>query len=134
MEKIIRKHFFMLAKVGLVLSLMIITTLSLMPVESLPQTSVSDKIQHLAAFLLLAYIVDCSFEKTPFNLKKCFGLIFYGLMIEVLQWYSGYRFFELADLVADAAGIATYILMIPVIKKLPVVNYRWELLPQPAGN
>ena len=127
METLIKRHYFNLARFGLGLAVTVITILALLPVEQAPLPHISDKIQHLAAFFTLAFLVDCSFPNSHFRLAKMTTLAGYGLAIEVLQYFSGYRFFSLLDIVADLSGVVLYLFLIPFLQKTPLVKLRWEL-------
>ena len=74
------------------LSLLIVFFLSIVPAAAIPNIAaldfLSDKFVHALIFLLL--------------------MIFsFGLMIEVIHYYHPYRFFEIADLIANLIGILT---------------------------
>ncbi|WP_153764583.1 VanZ family protein [Endozoicomonas sp. OPT23] len=123
----ILKHYFNLSRFGLGLALITITILALLPIDQAPLPKISDKIQHLTAFFTLAFLLDCSFPKSSFQFPKILTLAGYGLLIEMLQWFSGYRFFSLLDVVADLSGVVIYIALIPILRKIPLVKWRWEL-------
>jgi len=64
----------------------------------------SDKLMHLLIFLFLSFVG----LKCHFSISKIFLLtmIFsFGLTIEVIHYYHPYRFFEIADLIANLIGI-----------------------------
>ena len=75
----------------------------------LPETN--DKLKHLAAFLLLAYLCDAAFPRQPWNWRKFIPLLGYGLLLECIQYFIPNRLFSLADLAADAVGLALYPLL-----------------------
>ncbi|KEQ19592.1 hypothetical protein GZ78_06735 [Endozoicomonas numazuensis] len=104
-----------------------IVVLALLPLDKAPLPEVSDKLQHITAFLVLAFLIDASTPEKSFNVWKVGCLMLYGLLIEWLQLQTDYRFFSLADLFADLAGIALYIFTIPVWKRLPPLSWRWSL-------
>ena len=127
METLIKQHYFNLSRLGLGLAVLVITVLALLPVDQAPLQNISDKIQHLAAFFTLAFLLDCSFPDSSFRFPKIAALAGYGLLIEVLQYFSGYRFFSLLDIVADLSGVFLYMLATPLLQKIPLVKWRWEL-------
>ncbi len=104
----------------LVASLSVITWLALtdrpMP-EGVPGW---DKANHLLAFLVLAFLADYSFPDIRRHWIKWLLLLAYGLGLECLQWWTGYRYFELYDLFADALGIGVYLVLRPWLGKLRV--------------
>jgi VanZ family protein len=84
------------------LTLVVITTLSLWPLESLPSVPGTDKTHHLIAYAVLMF---------PTALRKpdkwiMFGILFiaYSGAIELLQPYVN-RYGEWMDMAANAAGL-----------------------------
>ena len=70
-----------------------------------------DKANHVGAFLVLSVLSDLSFpERRSFWPAACL-LIGFGGLIEALQYGVGYRYFEVADFVANAVGITIYFLI-----------------------
>ena len=70
-----------------------------------------DKANHVGAFLVLSVLADLSFpERRSFWPAACL-LIGFGALIEALQYWVGYRYFEVADFVANAVGITIYFLV-----------------------
>ena len=64
-----------------------------------------DKVEHLLAYgVLMAWFsqLTISVEK---QIRLMIGLCALGVLIEILQGWSGYRDFEYGDMVADAAGV-----------------------------
>ena len=90
------------------LSLLIVFYLSIVPAAAIPHIAaldfLSDKLIHSLIFLFLSFIgLNCDF-----NFSKIFLLIMifsFGLTIEVIHYYHPYRFFEVADLIANLIGI-----------------------------
>ena len=90
------------------LSLIIIFYLNIVPASAIPFFAalgfLNDKIVHALIFLFLSFVG----LKCHFNISKIFLLtmIFsFGLSIEVIHYYHPYRFFEIADLIANLIGI-----------------------------
>jgi VanZ family protein len=102
------------------LALVIITTLALMPDPQPVATELPlDKITHLAAFLVLAWLTDAGWPEHGFVAWKWLPLLAYGLAIEVIQIAVPGRFFDLADLAADGAGLALYgLAALPLLRRL----------------
>ena len=125
MEAIIKKHYTLLARVSLAVALTTMTVLGLMPPEHIPLSDWNDKLQHIIAFVILAFLIDASWPETELNWKKALTLLGYGLLLEVLQGFTGYRELSGLDLLADAAGIAGYAAARPLFKLTPVINWRW---------
>ncbi len=78
-----------------------------------------DKASHFMAFLVLAFLLDYAVRG---YWPKWVGLVLFGLGIEVAQWFTGYRSFELQDLAADALGVGTYLVLRPQVAKMPMLR------------
>ena len=59
-------------------------------------------------------------------MAKVMLILGYGVLIELLQSLTDYRSASLADLVADSLGIASYLLITPLLKQLPLCRLRWK--------
>jgi len=90
------------------LSLIIVFYLSIVPAAAIPSIAaldfLSDKLMHLLIFLFLSFVgLNCDFNTSKiFLLTMIFS---FGLTIEVIHYYHPYRFFEIADLIANLIGI-----------------------------
>ena len=89
-------------------SILIVFCLSIVPATAIPNIAaldfLSDKLIHALIFLFLSFVG----LKCHFNISKIFLLtmiFIFGLSIEVIHYYHPYRFFEIADLVANLVGI-----------------------------
>ena len=89
------------------LSLLIVFNLSIVP-AAIPNIAalnfLSDKLIHGLIFLFISFVG----LKCHFNISKIFLLIMifnFGFTIEVIHYYHPYRFFEIADLIANLIGI-----------------------------
>ncbi len=98
---------------------------SLLPPSDLPQVHVSDKLEHILAYAVLMYWF------IPLSSRRSFwvpgiALLALGIAIEFLQGASGYRDFEIADMVADAVGIllGLSVALTPAGRLLPAMD-RW---------
>ncbi|MDC1314351.1 VanZ family protein [Pseudomonadales bacterium] len=67
-----------------------------------------DKLNHLAAFFILALLAEYAFPSATISALKLLPLLGFGLLIEVLQYWVGYRYFEWLDVAADGAGIVLF--------------------------
>jgi len=112
-------------RVLLCISLVVITFLATTAMEFAVVSSSYDKANHFAAFLVLALLLDFSFPNYRFNSIKIVSLIAYGLSLEIIQHFLPHRMFSLFDMGADITGLLAYGLLIPFIKRLPVLNDRW---------
>ena len=78
------------------------------PVD-LPDGPQMDKWAHLATYVVLAFLADISWPQRKFDLRKWGFLLAYGLAIELIQSQVPNRMFSLADIAANATGIALYV-------------------------
>lgn len=85
-----------------------ISYLALTPLDIPELHGMWDKSNHLAAFITLAFLLDFAVSG---YWRKWLTLACYGVAIEVAQWFVGYRFFELSDILADCIGITIYIML-----------------------
>ena len=100
MKKLYRSIFFS--------STLTVFILSIVPAAAIPNVValdfLSDKLIHALIFLFLSFVgLKCNF-----NISKMFVLILifsFGFAIEVIHYYHPYRFFEIADLLANVIGI-----------------------------
>ena len=96
-----------IAKILLVLAIGVILWLALHPSPPISGLQL-DKLNHLAAFFVLALLTEYAFPSATISALKLAPLLGFGLLIEVLQYWVGYRYFEWLDVAADAAGIAAF--------------------------
>ena len=90
---------------GLLLTILLF---ALMPGQMTPAFIVNhDKAAHVAAFFLLALMLQKSFVMVPL-LARLMVLILIGVGIEILQYFFSNRGFSLEDIAYDALGIALY--------------------------
>ncbi|MFZ5998412.1 MAG: VanZ family protein [Nitrospirota bacterium] len=77
-------------------------------IETLDVMIISDKLNHLAAFVLLAVLCGAAYPNRSVR-WQCSFLISYGMLIECVQLFLPYRKFSLLDIAADASGILVYV-------------------------
>jgi VanZ family protein len=98
-----------IARFALLVSIVLILWLALSP--SPPGTGWSDKVNHTLAFFVLAGLLDyATVETASFN-RKAVALLCFGFSIEAFQFLTGYRYFEVGDLIADCSGMLIYLVM-----------------------
>jgi VanZ family protein len=87
------------------LAALAIGTLSLMPVQHLPSEvfDIWDKAQHAAGFAGLALLGRLAYPNRTVTLL--FGLLGYGVAIEIAQSATGWRYGDVQDWLADALGV-----------------------------
>jgi VanZ family protein len=76
-----------------------------------PGVSISDKLIHILVFFGFALLLDLAISRQPFWLWKGLPLLFYGIGIEVLQYFTPFRSFSILDMVADFSGIFLYFMV-----------------------
>ena len=72
--------------------------------RALDSLQISDKIEHLAAYAGLAFL-PALHERRRFVIAAAIGSVALGVALEYVQLYSGWRNFEVADMVADGVGV-----------------------------
>jgi VanZ family protein len=81
----------------------IVTYLSLMPAPPAPFTfNSADKLEHSIAYLALAL---CFCQSHTHPLRWMGLLIAWGIGIEYAQGWTGYRYFDIWDMVANGTGV-----------------------------
>ncbi len=91
------------------MSAAVVAVLSLLPPDDLPSDlGLSDKLLHVLGYAVLGALGVLSGARWPWALLAVVG---YGLALEGAQGLLGYRSFEWADLVADAAGAVVGVLV-----------------------
>ena len=74
------------------------------PIRALDRLPISDKIEHFAAYLLLA-LLPALHESRRFVIISAVGAILLGIGLEYGQLYSELRDYEIADMITDAGGV-----------------------------
>jgi VanZ family protein len=64
-----------------------------------------DKLEHALAYALLMLWFCQVYVTQVSRIRLLFALLVMGMGIEVLQGMSGYRYFEYADMLANASGV-----------------------------
>jgi VanZ family protein len=73
------------------------------PMQALDSLHISDKIEHIAAYAALTFL-PALHERRRFVIAAAIGAVALGVALEYVQLYSGWRNFEVADMIADAIG------------------------------
>ena len=82
---------------------------SLLPGSSLPMRAldalhINDKLEHFGAYAVLAFL-PAIHERKNFIVAAALGAVALGVALEFGQLISGWRDFEIGDMVADAVGV-----------------------------
>ena len=89
------------------MSFVVINILALSPAPYLPPLEIFnwwDKSQHAIAFAALAVLAVLAYPEGS-KRRIAFLLIVQGVLIEVLQYFSGYRYGDWQDALADGVGV-----------------------------
>jgi VanZ family protein len=107
--------------VALIITMYLATTQQEFPVID----DTNDKVKHILAFYVLAFLTDYSAPKVSFTLSKGLTILGYGLLIEVIQYFLPYREFSLFDLAADGIGIVAYAFSQPLLSRAYLLRRRY---------
>lgn len=116
-------------RLGLFSALLVISYLSFSQIDGTALDAFSllnDKIEHAAAFLALAFLLDFAWPRQAWGRAKWLPLLGYGLLIEVVQYFIPFREFSLWDLAADGLGLLLYTTSLPLIMRTPGLAPRWN--------
>lgn len=106
-------------------ALLAVAVLSLLPSSRLPTVSVSDKIEHLAAYAVLALIGSLRWNTARGLLGLGLALVALGGLLELAQGLVPGRFTDAADFAANCTGV--------LLGLLPALLWRWTFrLRRPA--
>ncbi|MEH6640000.1 MAG: hypothetical protein V7717_12035 [Porticoccaceae bacterium] len=94
------------------------TGLALLPVTGDMWFPGQDKMMHAASYAVLYTLGWLSFPGLVFRWPLFVGLLCYGVVIEILQQLTGYRFMELWDVVANTLGLGLGCLGIFIWRRL----------------
>ena len=86
----------------------------------------ADKLLHFGAYTVLYVSTWFAFPGAFARVGIVVSLLGYGLLIEVLQGQSGYRSPELADMMANAAGLSFGCLLLLLLAKHSQILYRYR--------
>jgi VanZ family protein len=92
--------------------LLAITVLALIPSDTVQiPISVWDKLNHFLAFLVLTALAFLAYPRQRAWLLAL-ALCTYGVLLELAQGLTGYRFASVYDVLADMVGIVLFLLML----------------------
>ena len=99
---IMKNNLSYILKIIFFVYLIIIMFLSFMPVENIGSSS--DKINHIAAFIVFALLFKFSYSRRKIIFVFLSGLSF-GIFIELVQYFLPYRSCDFFDVLADLCGL-----------------------------
>lgn len=85
---------------------------SLLPAAQLGGIPGSDKVWHCAGYAMLAVPLPLLFRKPRLLWFAALGLIAFGVLLEFCQEYVPGRSFELADMLANSAGVIAAVIVV----------------------
>ncbi|MEW8028298.1 MAG: VanZ family protein [Candidatus Thiodiazotropha sp.] len=106
----------------LAMALVVISYLAFTPLDTPVVAEFNDKLSHIVAFVVLAFLVDFSWPQSKWNPAKYLPLFGYGLFIEVVQAIMPHRIFSTWDLLADVLGLLIYPLLLPLLLRIPLIQ------------
>jgi VanZ family protein len=74
--------------------------------RALAELHVSDKLEHVGAYALLAFL-PAIHERRRFIIAAAIGAVLLGIGLEFGQRLTGWRDFEVGDMIADAVGVCS---------------------------
>ena len=75
-----------------------------------------DKVLHAGAFFVLSFLLNRSSSSISTRIRNIFSLLAFGILIEVLQSFTGYREVSFWDVVADLLGILLFQFTYSILK------------------
>ncbi|CAA6799693.1 MAG: Unknown protein [uncultured Sulfurovum sp.] len=76
----------------------------------------ADKVLHALAFFVLSFLLNRSSSSIEKRMRNIISLLAFGILIEVLQSFTGYRDVSLGDILADLLGILLFQLTYTLLK------------------
>ena len=95
-----------LSRMAFFLGLLVVIALSVIPQGAIPDTGISDKLGHIAAYAALALAGGIAFRRARPLFMMATGLLFLGIGLELVQALLPGRFASSYDLLANVIGIA----------------------------
>ena len=107
--------------------LLIVGILSLMPA---PEVGVSDKLSHLVTYFFLGGWFGLLAANRVALGWTIAGLVFYGVLLELLQGMTVYRYAEWGDVIANASGTVIGIMLYfsPLSRAMVFVDSKLALI------
>lgn len=93
--------------------------------------SFGDKLQHVFAYCVLMLWFSNYYQSRSLRMGYACGFVVLGVGLEFIQHLTGYRTFEIADMAADAIGVAVGWSLAP--PRAPSVLAAIERLVMPAS-
>ena len=68
----------------------------------------ADKLLHASAFFVLSFLLNRSSSDISKRIRNMVSLLAFGILIEILQSFTGYREVSVGDVLADLIGILMF--------------------------
>jgi VanZ family protein len=88
----------------LVLALLLVIYVSLKPASGVDTFAGADKVAHCLTYVCLYVLAWLAFPGTVLRWSIHLALLSFGVLLELLQAQTGYRFMEGADVLANITG------------------------------
>ena len=88
------------------LLVLLVIFFSLAPISVPVPVEEGDKLAHVAAYAALMLWFANLYETLNWRRRLAIGFVALGIALEFVQSWTGYRAFEVADMAADAFGVA----------------------------
>lgn len=115
-----RRRLFRGAIFCLLLYWLLIGTITHLPATKLPHVTVSDKLEHFAAFMLLGFLLNVvlhQFTHRHADWLTLLIILIYGALDELLQPLTG-RTCDLTDWLADGTGAAAGVVLCNMVRSV----------------
>ena len=109
-------------RISLGVALTAITYLALAPAPMMPSITVWDKLNHFAAFFVLAGLCDYSFPGPSWRKRVFIYLFLYGVALELIQWATEYRTVEYWDILANTVGLLSFLVIRPALANIAILR------------
>lgn len=77
----------------------------------------ADKVLHAGAFFVLSFLLNRASSSITKRMRNMASLLAFGILIEILQSFTGYREVSFWDVVADLIGILFFQLTYSLLKE-----------------
>jgi len=101
-------------KLAFVGATLMVVVLSLLPGNDLPAVGISDKVEHIIAYAVLALLGGLAFPGATVLLAVALSAL--GVVMEICQMIVPGRSAEIGDAVADAIGVGLILVPLAVLR------------------
>lgn len=77
----------------------------------------ADKLLHASAFFVLSFLLNRASSSISKRIRNMVSLLAFGILIEILQSFTGYREVSFWDVMADLVGILLFQLTYSILKE-----------------